>query len=123
MSTAVREREFWAIIKAVFADALSRGVLSANGEAIRGKYSTILKGNTPANVTVTFIPPRLAGDLLPEAYFRWTLWPDETGRRPQGYFNVAYRSGWGWILYGDYEYRRVVARATDLTSLVEGVEA
>lgn len=123
MSTAVREREFWAIIKAVFADALSRGVLSSDGQAVRGEYSTILQGNIAANVTVSFIRARPAGQLLPEAYFRWTLWPDEGGRHPKGFFNVAYRSGWGWILYGDYEYRRIVARTADLAPLLEGVIA
>lgn len=123
MNNRMREQEFWAIAKAVLVDALSRGVLSPHGEAMRGKYLTILRGNIPAEVKVSFLPPRPAGDLSPEAYLHWTLWPHEAGRHPKGYFNVAYRPHMGWCFYGHDEYRRVMARAADLTPLVEGAVA
>lgn len=119
MSNHVREREFWAIARAVLDDALSRGILSSHGEALRGDFSTVLRGHVPAKVTVSFLPPRPAGDLPPEAYLRWTLWPDETGPRPRGYSSVMFDLDRGWNFYGDDDYCRVVARSADLKPLLD----
>ena len=120
MTESIREQELWAISKAVLADALAYCLLLPNGEALRSGCSTVLPGGIPADIWVSsFIPPRPAGDLPPEAYIRWTLWPNDPSPRPNGYINVAFRPDRAWQLTGHTHYRRIVPRAGALKLLIE----
>jgi hypothetical protein len=120
MNRDQRDRQHFAIVRAVLADAVTRGVLSEDGHGTRCCYRTLLPGNIPADVTLSlFLRPRPAGDLPPEAYLKFELWPDEPRPRPHGHFSVAFPGDRGWTLYGDYNYRAVVKRTEALEDLVK----
>lgn len=113
-----KDREFFAISRAVLTDAIAGNVLRPDGSVARCSYSTLLFESAPATVTLSsFFPPRPAGDLPPEAYLRFLLWPDEPGPRPRGLFNVAFRGGEGWMLYGDQEYHPATGYSAELARL------
>ena len=114
-----RDREFCAVAKLVLADAAERNVLASDGHTISCSYSTVLLESVPALVTLySFLPPRPVGDLPPEAYLRFVLWPGEPRPRPTGKFNVAFRENRGWVLYGDQDYRRTTGRSAELARLI-----
>ncbi len=120
MNHEERDQQYFAIIRSILADAVARGVLSDDGQATRCNYKAMLPGSIPAEVALSsFIPPRPAGDLPPEAYLKFRLWADEPRPHARGYFNVAFRADRGWMLYGDFDYHSVRTRAADLERLVE----
>ena len=119
MSRDEDDRELYALVRLILADAEARNVLRPDGRAKRCSYSTVLVEGVPAMVTLSsFFPPRSAGDMPPEAYLQFVLSPDGSSPRPKGYFNVAFRVDRGWMLYGDQEYRRDAGRSAELTRLI-----
>jgi len=104
MTREEKDRDFFAIAKAILADAVHWGILRDDGEAARCSFSTVLGDNSSVRVTITsYIPPRPAGDLPPEAYLRFEMAPNGSKPTRKGCVNVAFRYDRGWALYGDFE--------------------
>jgi hypothetical protein len=99
-----KEQEFWNVAKAIIGDAVARGILRDDGEAVRCSFSTVLADNSSVRVTISsYIPPPPAGDLPPEAYLRFEIAPSGSKASRKGCVNVAFRCDRGWVLYGDFE--------------------